>query len=124
MPAHAYWIDQPLILSNDYIGKITSQDAEAMVNSVQEAVRQGPTYIIVDLRQATSLPTNLIKIGSLTELVNNPNLRWLAIVGPNAVAKFLINLLARNRAVVFGSREEAEAFLRQKAHEDNISKSA
>jgi hypothetical protein len=125
MPVQIYWLQEPMILSNDYVGDVDMNDSENVLRFSLDAVARHPLYVLVDMSQATSIHNNVLKMGSVVELINHPNTRWLAVVRPNVLAKFVLQVLVRHKAKVFDAREEAEAFLRDRATiERNLPQSA
>jgi hypothetical protein len=125
MPVKIYWLQEPTILANDYTGDVNMDDSEEVIKFSLDAVARNPVYILVDMREAASIHNNVLKMGSVVELINHPNTRWLAVVRPNVLAKFVLQVLVRHKAKVFDTREEAEIFLRERASaEQNLPQSA
>lgn len=114
MAVNIYWIEEPLIFATDYTGKVDETDSAKVLEFTFAVLEKGPLYTLVDLTGATTMPNNVFKMSKVVELLNHPNCRWLAIVGPNVFAKFVVQVLVRHKAKVLGSRAEAETFLRER----------
>lgn len=113
MPTKVYWVDEPWIISADYIGAISVQDIDEVMGECLAYLEKQEVYFLVDTTQMTSLPPNVFKISSLAKLINHSNTRWLAMTaGDNPLLKFVIQVMIRNRIKVVNNREEGLQFLR------------
>jgi hypothetical protein len=113
MPTKVYWIDEPWIMSADYIGGISVQDIDDVMEKCLAYLEKQEIYFLVDTTQMTSLPPNVFKVKSLAKLINHSNTRWLVMTaGDNPLLKFVIQVMIRNRIKVVNNREEGLQFLR------------
>jgi hypothetical protein len=122
MPANIYWVEEPYILATEYTGNVTEDDSEKALKVLLEAAQKGPLYNLVDMREATTIHNNVFRMRPVVDLINHPNTHWLAVVKPNVIAKFAIQVLVRHKAKVFDTREEAEAFLRERLNAEQKAK--
>ena len=122
MTANIYWIEEPYIIATDYSGNVTEDDSEKTLKFLLEAVQKGPLYNLVDMREATTIHNNVFRMRPVVDLINHPNTQWVVVVKPNVIAKFAIQVLVRHKAKVFDTREEAEAFLRERLNADQKAK--
>jgi predicted ATP-grasp superfamily ATP-dependent carboligase len=116
MPQRIYWVQEPHILALEYTGTMTSEDLSASTAQALLEVEKRPLHFLLDLSRAVTTGTVLVKAGNenepFSELIHHPNSGWFAIVGPNSVARFAIQLLFRQSLVkIFPTRDEAVTFL-------------
>lgn len=74
-------------------------------------------HVIVDARYIEKLPTNLFELRGATSFVTHPSIGWVITVTNSALIKFFGGMLpqigAKTRYRVFGTLEEAFAFLEE-----------
>lgn len=118
MPTKTYWIDEPIIMSADYEGKVTSDDLDSVMKTCLLAVENKKVHFVVDMSSNPSMPSNILKLASLSTLVTHPNAGWFAFVQPNMIVKFAMQVKHRGAFKIFDTRNEAIEFLREIAAAD------
>lgn len=113
MPSKAYWVDEPNIMSADYYGAVTSDDLDSALTACLAEVENKVIYFVVDMSGSESLPTNLLKLASLSKLTSHPNARWFAFVKPPVLVRFAMQVFHRHNSKIFATRDEALGFLRE-----------
>lgn len=116
MAHQVYWIKEPQLLALEYTGRVTPDDLRSATTQALEHVRQRQMDFLIDLSQTETEGAQLIKasseVSSFVALIRHPNARWFAMVGPNVVARFAIQMFFRQAQVkIFATRDEAVAFL-------------
>lgn len=112
MPTKVYWLDEPKILVAEYSGEISGDDIDKVMGECVKIVTQHSCHFLVDILQITSLPKDILRMGSLMNFVNHPNRGWLVFAGhQNVMVKFAAQVLVRNKFRFSSSREEAVSFL-------------
>lgn len=114
MPQKVYWIQEPHIMSADYCEVVSAEDLDQALSRCLAEVEKNKVYFLVDMSEATSWPTNILKFASLNGLISHPNTQWFVFVGPSTFIKFIIQMSRRNRVKVFETRKEALAFLEER----------
>jgi hypothetical protein len=122
MPTKTYWIDEPTIMSADYEGKVTSDDLDSVMTNCLGACESRKVHFVVDMSSNPSMPANILKLASLSTLVNHPNAGWFAFVQPNMIVKFAMQVKHRGSFKIFDTRDEAVAFLRERVQDDETAK--
>jgi hypothetical protein len=113
MPYKVYWIQEPSIMAAEWIGHVSVEEFESGMRECLSPLEHYPINFLVDMQQALTLPTNVLKLGPLRTLLSHKNSGWFAFVGPNRFIKFLIQLSQLKHMKVFDSREEAVQFLEE-----------
>ena len=119
MSSNVYWIEEPWIMSADYMGQVTPHDIEEVMQKCLQQLDIHPCYFLVDTLAMTSIQPTFFKMGSLLKLISHPNNKWLVmVVNDNPFMKFAVQVLVRNRAVtVLATREKAMSFIQERVAE-------
>ena len=120
MPSKVYWAEEPAIAAADYEGVVTTEDLEHVMAECLKMVEVNPVYFVVDMLKATSLPKNILKLASLSKLVNHPNSRWFAFIGPPVIVRFAMQVIHRKSAKIFETREDGLIFLRERVQAERV----
>jgi hypothetical protein len=119
MPIDEYWINQPWLFGVDYHGAVTAEEIETVMAKCLATVTKQPTYFLVDTTDIISVPSNLLKLGSLVKFINHPNTQWLVFVGvQNSFIRFAMQVLVRKKVKVIADRGEALDFLQARIREE------
>ncbi len=117
MSTQVYWLEQPWLLSADYVGDLTSEDMDAVLEQSLALAEEQPVYVLIDTRALNVRPSNIktmSRLDTLRQLVSHPNLCWLAFVGTDPLARYYMTLLTPHKVRIFPLREQAITFLRDR----------
>ena len=102
MPSKVYWLDEPDIMVAEYSGDVTSEDIDAAMAQCMAVLENHSCDFIVDTLQMASLPKDILRIGSLVNLVKHPNRGWLIMVSQqNVMLKFAVQVMRQFRSSRF-----------------------
>jgi len=102
----------------EYSGEVTTEDLDSALSECLEYLKDHTIYFMVDMTTVDKLPTNLMKMASLSQLVNHEKARWFAFVKPNILVKFAMQVMHRNFARIFEEKDEALAFLHDRIEDE------
>jgi len=69
-------------------------------------------YFILDFGRAATVPTTLLQIDSIIDVMHHANTVWFAIVNPTGFDNNTTQLLAQEKVKIFDSKDKALGFLR------------
>lgn len=118
MPSRVYWLEEPIIMVAEYSGAVTTEDLDEALKMCLAYLEDHTIYFLVDLESADSIPTNLLKLASLNQIIDHERSRWFAFLQPNTLVKFAMQVMMRNHARVFDNRDAAVAFLRERIDDE------
>jgi hypothetical protein len=122
MPARTYWIREPWIMGVDYVGAITKEEIETVMEDCLQQVEKQRIYFLIDTSGLTSVPRELLKLGPMLRFLHHPNPHWLVFVGiQNPMVSFAIRLLVHKEVKLYASRDEAMKFLEGVLQADQVS---
>ena len=122
MPARTYWIREPWIMGVDYIGAVTKEAIEKVMDDCLAQVEKQRIYFLIDTSTLTSVPKELLKLGPMLKFLHHPNTHWLVFVGiQNPMVSFAIRLLVHKEVKLFAKRDEALKFLEGMLQVDQVS---
>lgn len=114
MPTRVYWLQEPTILVAEYSGEVTGDEIDSAMSECLKVVKEQSCHFLVDILQITTLPKDILRMGSLLNFLNHPNRGWLLFAGhQNVMVKFAAQVMVRNKFRFVNSREEGENFLRE-----------
>ena len=122
MPSRVYWLDEPTIMVAEYSGDVTTDDLDTALTACLGYLDHEIIYFMVDMRTVDKMPTNLMKLASLSQLVNHENARWFAFVKPNILVKFAMQVMHRNYARTFEEWDAALVFLHDRIEDEQEAK--
>lgn len=113
MAFQTQWIHDPYIIETVYSGQVSGSEFDMNMLEYLGIVQSQPAYILLDLSEVASLPSQLLQLSSLGQVINHANTAWLAVVmpGQSEYAR-TTRMLARDKVKLFPDRTSALAFLR------------
>lgn len=106
------WIVEPYIISTTFTGRTSVHDMKmAMLEYLGAAQLEQNLYILMDFMQAENVPSKLLDMPILAQIINHGNIRWLVIAKEAADSSYMTQFLARDKVKTVRSREEALKFL-------------
>ncbi len=113
MAFYTEWINEPYIIATNYTGHVLGSEFDMNMLEYLGIVQAQPAYILLDMSKVESLPTQLLQLSSLGQVIAHPNSSWLSIVIPGQVENIrTTRMLARDKVKLFPDRNTALAFLR------------
>ena len=91
----SWYLDKRIVLVQ-YSGTLTSDELQIAVPETVRTMDQGipPLYMVVDVSAVGKFPMNLGELKRLTE-AKHTSLSWVAMVGMNALTRFVISALSQ-----------------------------
>ena len=112
MPYKITWIDEPWLMSVEYLGRVTYKDVEAVMKECIPQTEKHPTYYLIDISNTESFDPALLRSQSLMKLIRMNNAKLFAIVGVKGLFKFLVNHFRPfGQIKIFDHADEGRAFL-------------
>ena len=113
MTFHTEWVYDPYIIETRYSGHVAGSEVDMNMLEYLGIAQAQPVYILLDMSQVESLPTQLLQLSSLGQVIAHPNASWVAIVSPGQAENVrTTRMLARDKVKLFADRESALGFLR------------
>lgn len=113
MPYMTRWIHEPYILDTTFTGILSVSEIDEVMNDyLARLTEQSSLYILVNFARAVTIPTTLLQMDSVVEVLNHENLQWLVMVNPVGFDSNTTRLLAQDKVKVFDNKEKALGFLR------------
>ncbi len=107
------WVNEPYIMGTVFTGMVSISEVDtAMLEYLGALQQEADLYFLLDFARAASIPTSLLRLSSISQVVNHGNTRWFAVVNPVGFDQFTTRLLVRDKVKVFDSREKGLGFLR------------
>jgi len=112
MPFQSDWINEPYILMTAYSGYVTGGDMDTSMLQYLGVAQAQPIYILLDFTRADRVPSKVLELSSISQVINHGNTRWFIIVSPKDQASYATRLLSGAKIKTFHDRVSAVAFLR------------
>lgn len=112
MPFESNWINEPYILMTTYSGYVTGGDMDTSMLQYLGVAQAQPIYILLDFSEANRVPSKVLELSSISQVINHGNTRWFIIVSPEDQASYATRLLSGSKIKTFNDRASAIAFLR------------
>jgi len=107
------WINEPYIMGTVFTGMVAVNEVDtAMLEYLGALQQEQEMYFLLDFARAASIPTTLLRLSSISQVVNHANTRWFAVVNPVGFDQFTTRLLVRDKVKVFDNRDKGLGFLR------------
>ena len=107
------WVNEPYIMETTYSGRVSGHDLQMSMLEHLGAVQQQELYILLDFSEAERVPSSLLELPALSQVVGHGNTRWLAIVNPEGdTDSYTTHLMVSDKTKIFLNRKSALAFLR------------
>jgi hypothetical protein len=113
-----YWLDESHILMHEYTGMTTDEQIKETIVEDLKYLENGPASFLVDMTNLHKMPNNIMRLVQSQQILNHPNLRWMALVKPNMFIKMAVQVVRLRNFEVFDDREAAIAFLREKVAQE------
>ena len=119
MPAKTTWYQENRVILITVQGELTLNDMSAVDAKIVEYVRQGSqsaplVHLIVDMREMSKMPVNLVQVQRTLTHLKEPALGWSTMVGMSPVMRFVASTviqMAGARFRIYPTFEEAVRFL-------------
>ncbi len=112
-----WYIKERVILQRP-VGELTLDMVQQNNDRIIKMLDKGRplVHVVVDARQITKLPTNLLKMSNATSFLNHPSLGWVVTVSGNSMINFLGSMLPQigtlRRYRVFADLNRTVTFLK------------
>jgi len=113
MPYTSTWVNKPYILRSTLIGLITVDEVDDIMHEYLDILNQhDAVYFILDFGRAATVPTTLLQIDSIIEVIHHDHTQWFAVVNPTGFDNNTTRLLSQEKVKIFDNKDKALGFLR------------
>ena len=113
MPHMTNWVHEPYILRTLFTGILDIDEVDHVMQDYLDKLEiNQPLYFMVDFGRAASIPTNLLQIDSIIEVMNHEKTQWFVFINPTGFDSNTTRLLVQDKVKTFESKEKALGFLR------------
>jgi len=113
MPYQSQWVHEPYIRVTGYVGRVTIEDLKATTLEYLRILQQQKLYCVLDFTESEGgVPSQVLNMPSLLQIINHANTMWLAIISPTGESTYTAQLLIREKVKIFADRATALAFVR------------
>jgi hypothetical protein len=113
MPFITNWVHTPYIINSTFTGIVSITEVDAVMQDYRMKLDDSNgLYVMIDFERALSIPTTLLQIDAIIEVINHSNTRWFVIVNPVGFDSTTTNLLSQDKVKVVNTKNKALGFLR------------
>lgn len=113
MPYTSTWVNAPYIYRTVFTGLVSIDEVDAIMQDYLSTLADNQqVYFMLDFGRAASVPTTLLQIDSIIEVIHHDNTQWFAVVNPTGFDNNTTRLLAQEKVKLFDSKDKALGFLR------------
>jgi len=113
MPFSTHWVHSPYIARSIFTGFVSIPEVDAVMRDYLTKLNDGHAlYFILDFERAVSIPTTLLQIDSIIEVINHAKTQWFVVVNPAGFDSTTTNLLTQDKVKIMGSKNKALGFLK------------
>ena len=107
------WVHSPYIVRSVFTGYVSIDEVDAVMRDYLAKLDDGHAlYFIVDFERAVSIPTTLLQIDSIIEVINHIETKWFVVVNPAGFDSTTTHLLSQDKVKIMESKNKALGFLR------------
>jgi len=107
------WIHEPYILDTTFTGLLSVDEVDEVMNDyLSKLDNDSQLYIMVNFSRAVTIPTTLLQMESVIEVLNHDNMQWIVLVNPTGFDSNTTRLLAQDKVKVLDNKDNALGFLR------------
>mgnify|MGYP000250566100 CR=1 FL=1 len=111
MTFRTQWLDELHILHTVFENNPSMGDLNLVMLEYLGAAQEQEIYFLLDFT-GVDVPTNILKLPALLQVINHGNTQWLCLVKPEAKSSYMTRLLSRDKVKTFRKTENAIGFLR------------
>jgi|GEM_PF-1454330 len=113
MPYTNTWVHEPYILRTTLTGLIIVDEVDGIMHDYLDILnQQDAVYFILDFGRAATIPTTLLQVDSIIDVIHHTNTQWFAIVNPTGFDSNTTRLLVQDKVKIFDDKDKALGFLR------------
>jgi len=107
------WVHTPYIVKSVFTGIISITEVDAVMRDYLTKLNDGnELYFLVDFERVINIPTTLLQMDSIIEVINHSNTRWFVLVNSVGFDSTTTHLLTQDKVKVMGGKDKAIGFLR------------
>lgn len=110
MVSNIQWIDNSSILSCSFEEQPSVRELNNVMLEFLKSSQEGTVYFLLDFTNV-QVPSGLLSLPLLLQVINHANTRWLGIVKEESPASYMTQLLSRDKVKTFRDRHSTVAFL-------------
>lgn len=113
MPFSTNWVHSPYIVRSVFTGFVSVDEVDAVMRDYLAKLNAGHTlYFVLDFERAISIPTTLLQVDSIIDVINHDETRWFVVVNPVGFDSTTTNLLTQDKVKIMGTKNKALGFLK------------
>ena len=113
MPFMTQWVNPPHIVKSVFTGIVSISEVDTLMRDYLSKLDDNlALYFMVDFERAISIPTTLLQIDSIIEVINHENTRWFVVVNPIGFDSTTTHLLTQDKVKIMSAKDKALGFLR------------
>lgn len=113
MPYMTNWIHKPYIVNSVFIGIVSIIEVDTVMRDYLSKLDDGLLlYFMVSFERAASIPTALLQLGSIIEVINHANTQWFVVINPTGFDSNTTHLLTQDKVKIWTTKDKALSFLR------------
>lgn len=113
MPNMTRWLNEPHIMSTTFTGIIDVDEVDDVMHEYLAKLNDDRNlYIMINFSRAVKIPTNLLQMDSIIDILNHNHLQWFVLVNPVGFDSNTTRLLVQDKVKVFNDKDKAVGFLR------------
>jgi hypothetical protein len=113
MPFMTNWVHKPYIVKSVFTGIVSIIEVDAVMRDYLSKLNADHMlYFMIDFERAASIPTTLLQIDSIIEVINHVNTQWFVIVNPVGFDSNTTHLLMQDKVKIVNTKAKALGFLR------------
>lgn len=113
MPYMTRWVNEPYILNTTFTGLIDVDEVKELMHDFLEKLDSGAKlYFLVNFSRAVTIPTTLLQMDSIIDVLTHDNTQWFVLVNPIGFDSNTTRLLVQDKVKVFENKDNALGFLR------------
>ena len=113
MPFMTSWVHHPYIVRSVFTGIVSIIEVDAVMRDYLSKLNDGHVlYFMIDFERAAAIPTTLLQIDSIIDVINHANTRWFTIANPVGFDSNTTHLLMRDKVKIMDTKAKALGFLR------------
>lgn len=113
MPFMTTWVHKPYIVKTVFTGITSITEVDAVMRDYLTKLDDGNgLYCLVDFERVINIPTTLLQMDSIIEVINHSNTRWFVVVNSIGFDSTTTHLLTQDKVKVMSAKDKAIGFLR------------
>ncbi|GAB5492773.1 MAG: hypothetical protein Phog2KO_29880 [Phototrophicaceae bacterium] len=110
MTFRTQWLDEIPVLHTVFEDSTSMSELNLVMLEYLGAAQEQEVHFLLDFT-GINVPTNILKLPALLQVINHGNTKWLCLVKPETRASYMTRLLSRDKVKTFRKTDNAISFL-------------